>query len=131
MITRQVWLARWHRGRLAAARPTPAAIVPRPARSGHPDYHAGQGRPSDGGNGMSSGVAGNPEEPAQVIPGSLADLVERPLYAHLATVRPDGTPQVNPTWFRFDGEFLWLTTTASRQKNRNWQAQPVVELSIT
>jgi hypothetical protein len=42
----------------------------------------------------------------QVIPGSLADLVERPLIAHLATVRPDGTPQVNPTWFRFDGEYL-------------------------
>ena len=67
---------------------------------------------------------------AQVIPGSLADLVERPLIAHLATVRPDGTPQVNPTWFRFDGEFLWLTTTSRRQKNRNWEQQPAVALSI-
>ena len=67
----------------------------------------------------------------KVIPPSLADLVERPLYAHLATVRPDGTPQVNPTWFRFDGEYLWLTTTARRQKNRNWQIQPAVALSIT
>jgi PPOX class probable F420-dependent enzyme len=57
--------------------------------------------------------------------------VERPLYAHLATVRPDGTPQVNPTWFRFDGEYLWLTTTTTRQKHRNWQAQPTVALSIT
>jgi PPOX class probable F420-dependent enzyme len=80
---------------------------------------------------MSPGRAGNPAEPAQVIPQSLADLVERPLYAHLATVRPDGTPQVNPTWFRFDGEYLWLTTTTRRQKNRNWQIQPVVALSIT
>jgi PPOX class probable F420-dependent enzyme len=69
--------------------------------------------------------------PAQVIPEPLADLVERPLYAHLATVRPDGTPQVNPTWFRFDGEHLWLTTTSSRQKVRNWQVQPAVALSIT
>ena len=79
---------------------------------------------------MSPGGAGDPPAAAQVIPGSLADLVERPLYAHLATVRPDGTPQVNPTWFRFDGEFVWLTTTASRQKNRNWQHQPAVALSI-
>jgi PPOX class probable F420-dependent enzyme len=69
-------------------------------------------------------------EPARVIPESLADLVEQPLYAHLATVRPDGTPQVNPTWFRFDGEYVWLTATASRQKNRNWQVQPAVALSI-
>jgi PPOX class probable F420-dependent enzyme len=66
----------------------------------------------------------------QVIPESLTDLVEQPLYAHLATVRPDGTPQVNPTWFRFDGEFIWLTATSRRQKNRNWQHQPAVALSI-
>jgi PPOX class probable F420-dependent enzyme len=68
---------------------------------------------------------------APVIPESLADLLERPLYAHLATVRPDGAPQVNPTWFRFDGEYLWLTTTSRRQKHRNWQGQPAVALSIT
>jgi PPOX class probable F420-dependent enzyme len=80
---------------------------------------------------MSPGRAADPRGPAQVIPESLADLLERPLYAHLATVRPDGTPQVNPTWFRFDGEFLWLTTTSRRQKTRNWQAQPAVALSIT
>ena len=79
---------------------------------------------------MSPGGTQHSPGAAQVIPGSLADLVERPLYAHLATVRPDGTPQVNPTWFRFDGEFLWLTTTAGRQKNRNWRVQPAVALSI-
>ncbi|HEV2373970.1 MAG TPA: PPOX class F420-dependent oxidoreductase [Streptosporangiaceae bacterium] len=79
---------------------------------------------------MSPGVADNAQEPA-VIPESLADLLERPLYAHLATVRPDGTPQVNPTWFRFDGEYVWLTATTRRQKHRNWQAQPAVALSVT
>jgi PPOX class probable F420-dependent enzyme len=75
-------------------------------------------------------MAADSPEPARVIPESLADLLERPLYAHLATVRPDGTPQVNPTWFRFDGEYVWLTTTTRRQKHRNWQAQPAVALSI-
>ena len=68
---------------------------------------------------------------APVIPESLGDLLDRPLYAHLATVRPDGAPQVNPTWFRFDGQYLWLTTTTRRQKHRNWQGQPAVALSIT
>jgi PPOX class probable F420-dependent enzyme len=80
---------------------------------------------------VSSGTRDDPPESARVIPEALADLVERPLYAHLATVRPDGTPQVNPTWFRFDGQYLWLTTTTRRQKNRNWQLQPAVALSIT
>jgi PPOX class probable F420-dependent enzyme len=80
---------------------------------------------------MSAGTGADLPEPAQVIPELLADLLERPLYAHLATVRPDGTPQVNPTWFRFDGEYVWLTATSRRQKHRNWQAQPAVALSIT
>ena len=79
---------------------------------------------------VSPGAAEVPPGPAPVIPAALADLLERPLYAHLATVRPDGTPQVNPTWFRFDGQYLWLTTTNRRQKNRNWQRQPAVALSI-
>jgi PPOX class probable F420-dependent enzyme len=76
-------------------------------------------------------MAADPPETAQVIPESLADLLERPLHAHLATVRPNGTPQVNPTWFRFDGEYVWLTATSKRQKHRNWQFQPAVALSIT
>jgi PPOX class probable F420-dependent enzyme len=79
---------------------------------------------------MSSSAADNAPEAMRVIPESLADLLERALYADLATVRPDGTPQVNPTWVRFDGEYLWLTTTTSRQKNHNWQIQPAVALSI-
>jgi PPOX class probable F420-dependent enzyme len=78
---------------------------------------------------MAQGSSDHPTA-APVIPESLAYLLERPLYAHLATVRPDGTPQVNPTWFRFDGENLWLTTTSRRQKNRNWRLQPAVALSI-
>jgi hypothetical protein len=42
---------------------------------------------------MSPSAAGKHTDPAQVIPKSLRDLVERPLYAHLATVQPDGTPR--------------------------------------
>ncbi|HEY2078370.1 MAG TPA: PPOX class F420-dependent oxidoreductase [Streptosporangiaceae bacterium] len=79
---------------------------------------------------MSASTAGQHTDPTQVIPEGLRDLVDRPLYAHLATVRPDGTPQVNPTWVRFDGTYLWLTATSRRQKNRNWQLQPAVALSI-
>ena len=73
---------------------------------------------------------GGPGEAADVIPEELRDLLERPVHAHLATVRPDGTPQVNPTWVRFDGTYLWLTTTRVRQKTRNWQLQPAVALSF-
>jgi PPOX class probable F420-dependent enzyme len=64
------------------------------------------------------------------IPASYRDLLERPLYGHLATVRPDGTAQVNPMWFDFDGEFLQFTHTSTRQKYRNLMANPSAALSI-
>jgi len=65
-----------------------------------------------------------------MIPDSHLDLLQRPLYAHLATIRPDGTPQVNPMWFSWDGEHLRFTNTTLRQKYRNVTAEPRVAISI-
>ena len=65
------------------------------------------------------------------IPDDLADLLERPLYGSLGTVRPDGTVQVNPMWFEFDGESLRFTHTTKRAKFRNLQHNPSMSLSIS
>ncbi|MGH3433706.1 MAG: PPOX class F420-dependent oxidoreductase [Thermocrispum sp.] len=64
------------------------------------------------------------------IPDSHADLLERPLFAHLGTVRPDGTPQVNPMWFSWDGRFLYFSNSTTRYKYRNVTANPAVSVSI-
>lgn len=64
------------------------------------------------------------------IPDGYGDLLERPLYAHLATLRPDNTVQVNPMWFEFDGERARFTHTTERQKYRNVRAHPHVAFSI-
>lgn len=64
------------------------------------------------------------------IPAGYEDLLERPLYGHLATTRPDGTVQVNPMWFDWDGERLLFTHTTKRQKYRNITAHPEVAMSI-
>lgn len=65
-----------------------------------------------------------------VIPTSHTDLLTRPLYGHLATLMPDGTPQVTPVWSIWDGEFLRFTTTTDRQKGRNAAARPHLSISI-
>lgn len=65
-----------------------------------------------------------------VVPDSHRDLLERPLFAHLATVRPDGTPQVNPMWFSWNGEHLFFTNTKTRYKYRNVTANPEVAMSV-
>ena len=65
------------------------------------------------------------------IPDDLADLLERPLYGSLGTVRPDGTVQVNPMWFEFDGETVRFTHTTFRAKYRNLQHNPSMSLLVT
>jgi PPOX class probable F420-dependent enzyme len=66
-------------------------------------------------------------------PASHADLLERPLFAHLATVRADGAPQVNPMWFLYDPESnrILLTHTKTRHNFRYVQKEPRVALSVT
>jgi PPOX class probable F420-dependent enzyme len=65
-----------------------------------------------------------------MIPDEYADLLARPLFGHLATVRPDGTPQANPMWFSWDGEYLRFTNTTTRQKYRNVTAEPRIAMSV-
>ena len=65
-----------------------------------------------------------------MIPDSHADLLTRPLYGHLATTRPDGSVQVSPMWFRYDGAELAFTTTTTRQKYRNVRHDPRLAISV-
>ena len=64
------------------------------------------------------------------IPESHLDLLQRPLFAHLATVRPDGAPQSSVMWFVWDGSRLQITHTKSRQKFANLAKDPRLSLSI-
>jgi PPOX class probable F420-dependent enzyme len=63
-------------------------------------------------------------------PESHADLLDKPTFAHLATVRPDGSPQTSVMWFAWDGERIRMTHTKTRQKFRNLADEPRVALSI-
>jgi PPOX class probable F420-dependent enzyme len=65
-----------------------------------------------------------------MIPDEYTDLLTRPLFGHLATVRPDGTPQANPMWFSWDGTHLRFTNTTRRQKHRNVTTEPRIAMSV-
>ena len=64
------------------------------------------------------------------IPDSHTDLLNRPLYAHLVTIRPNGTPHVSPMWVEWDGEFLRFSNSTKAYKYRDITANPVVAVSI-
>ena len=65
-------------------------------------------------------------------PETHVDLLERPVFGHLATVRADGWPLSNPMWFLWDPEIraIKLTHTKVRHTYRNLQREPRISLSI-
>jgi PPOX class probable F420-dependent enzyme len=53
------------------------------------------------------------------IPESHRDLLERPVLVSLATVQPDGQPQVTPVWADLHDGYVRINTAAGRQKYQN------------
>lgn len=52
------------------------------------------------------------------------------VYAHLATIMPDGSPQVTPVWIDFDGTHVLVNTAVGRVKDRNLQRDGRVSMSL-
>ncbi len=64
------------------------------------------------------------------IPDSHKDLFEKPYYAIVTTVMPDGQPQSTVVWADYDGENVRFNTARGRQKDKNLQDNPKVTLVI-
>ena len=57
-------------------------------------------------------------------------LIDRPNFAHLATLMPDGSPQSVPVWVGREGDRLLVCTSEGSLKGRNTRRDPRVSLSI-
>ena len=62
---------------------------------------------------------------------SVAELFIGKTFAHMATVMPDGLPQVTPVWIDRDGDFLLVVSYKGRVKDRNIRKNPKVGLEIS
>lgn len=65
------------------------------------------------------------------IPEAAKKLLEGKTFAHLATLMPDGSPQVTPIWIGHDGDTIVFNTVEGRLKHRNMQRDGRVAISIT
>jgi len=65
------------------------------------------------------------------IPQTHLDLFQKKAFAHLATLMPDGKPQVTPVWVDYDGKYVIINTAQGRLKDKNMQRDGRVALSIT
>jgi PPOX class probable F420-dependent enzyme len=57
-------------------------------------------------------------------------LNQKKAFANLATVMPDGTPQVTPVWFDYRGGVLRINTEKKRTKARNMKPGAAVAAVI-
>lgn len=67
---------------------------------------------------------------ATQIPEDMKDIFKKRAFAHLATVMPDGSPQVTPVWVDFDGTHVRINTAKGRLKDKNMRRDKRVALSV-
>lgn len=48
------------------------------------------------------------------------DLLDGPVYATVASLEPDGSPQLSVVWVERDGDDVLFSTLAGRRKALNW-----------
>jgi PPOX class probable F420-dependent enzyme len=66
-----------------------------------------------------------------MIPASHADIIDKKSFAHLATLMPDGSPQVTPVWVDREGGKILVNSARGRRKDQNLERERRVALSIT
>ena len=57
-------------------------------------------------------------------------LLSRPNFAHLATLMPDGSPNVTPVWIGLEGDHVLISTSEGSLKARNLRRDPRLGLSV-
>jgi len=67
---------------------------------------------------------------ADKIPDQYKDLFSKVAFANLATLMPDGRPQISPVWCDFDGSNIWVNSAKGRVKDKNMRRNKRVALSI-
>lgn len=66
----------------------------------------------------------------QPLSQEMKQLLDRPNFAHLATLMPDGSPQSVPVWVGREGDRIVVCTGEGSLKARNTRRDPRVALSI-
>ncbi|GAA2707116.1 MULTISPECIES: PPOX class F420-dependent oxidoreductase [Streptomyces] len=55
---------------------------------------------------------------------------DNPAFVTLATIQPDGSPQLSVTWIKRDGDDLLVSTTVGRRKEKNLRRDPRITVLI-
>jgi PPOX class probable F420-dependent enzyme len=61
---------------------------------------------------------------------NLKQVLDTPVFVSIATIQPDGSPQVSPVWVKRDGDELLISTTVDRRKTLNLERDPRVTVMV-
>src|SRR5687768_16120889 len=64
------------------------------------------------------------------IPANYLDLFNKPAFGALATLMPDGQPQVTPVWCDLADGYVLVNSARGRQKEKNVRRDPRVTITI-
>ncbi len=64
------------------------------------------------------------------ISAGFEKLLREPAYCQLATLMPDGSPQITQVWVDTDGEHVLVNTAQHRQKTKNVRRDPRVAVNV-
>ena len=64
------------------------------------------------------------------LPDSVKKLIEGRVFANVATLMPDGSPQAASVWVEREGDIVVINTTTTRQRYRNLKRDPRVTLCV-
>ena len=67
---------------------------------------------------------------SDVIPRKYLDLFDKKAFGHLATIMPDGRPQVTLVWVDYDGRHVRFNSARGRVKDKSVRRDPRVSISI-
>lgn len=64
------------------------------------------------------------------LPDKVLDLIRNRGITYIATLMPDGSPQLTQTWVDTDGEFVIINTVDGHQKVLNIRRDPRVAVTV-
>ncbi|MFC9603682.1 PPOX class F420-dependent oxidoreductase [Streptomyces niveus] len=67
---------------------------------------------------------------AVALSEKLKELLDSPVFVAIATIQPDGSPQVSPVWVKRDGDDILISTTVGRRKEENLRRDPRVTVLL-
>ena len=68
---------------------------------------------------------------AETFTPASRELFEKKVLAHVASLDPDGSPNVSPVWVELNGDDIIINTALGRAKARNLASDSRVAVSLT